>query len=318
MNSSQNLTQLNLESLTKLATSSTRNLIWIITCPIPIITNLLVVITIIFSKPLHNKSQFLIACHSIAECLLNVTFFCRALNWYILYQLGIPDTQTELICRLKWMAASSAEFSNCFLLVIALDRSLAIVWPVKYKTVNPKLYLLTYGCIILVYTLIVEGACFINTKADWFVAFCDMPGAYHPDMISYFQHEELVFTVSVFLIHIGIVVILWRKFKKAKFTDEMQKSDWIQKFELDAVKALATIGFVNGIALTGQRIIAVVNFYVNYKVILVAISISVFGVPNSGSHLFFYLWFNSTFRLEFLKLMRKCFRYDPNAVTPLH
>jgi hypothetical protein len=315
MNSSQNLTELNLKSLEKLANTSTRNLIWALTCPIPVITNLLVVITIAVSTSLHNKSQILIACHSTSECIYYFSQFARALNWYILYQLGIPDTQSELYCRLKWISACSTDFSNCYLLAIALDRALCIVSPIRYKTVESRFYLLTYSSIILAYNLILVGLIFIKVNANNIVVFCDAIGAYPPDLTSFYQYEDLVFAVSVVIIYFVVIFILWLKFKGATFNNETQKKEWRRQFELDIFKSLATVAFVNGFALIGQRIVAFINYY--KSAILGVVVFSVFGVPNSGSHLFFYLWFNSTFRLEFLKLMRKFFKCNPNAVTPL-
>jgi hypothetical protein len=315
MNSSKNLTQINFESLGKLTLQSSKNLIWAISFPIPVITNFLVVITIAYSKPLHNKSQILIASHSLSECIYYASQFARALNWYILYQLGIPDTQTELHCRLKWLPACSVDFSNCYLLAIALDRALCIVWPMKYKTVKPKLYLLIYSSIIFAYNLILAGLIFLNMNANNFVAFCDVKTAYPEELTTFYPYEDLVFAVSVMLIHLVIIFVLWRKFKRAKFTNEMQKSDWTRKFEVDAVKALATVALVNGFASIGQKIIRVVVKY--NSLVFSVITLSVFAVPNSGSHLFFYLWFNSMFRLEFRKTMKKFFRCNSNAVTPL-
>jgi hypothetical protein len=310
-----NLSDLENQSLLLLAEEVDRHIFWIASSPIPVITNLLVVVTVIISKSLHNKSHFLILCHSSSEMLVALNYFAGGLYRYLFFYFNAPEVENEAICKIKSVPNFIfTGLSAHYLLALAIDRFLCLAAPIFYKTRRRSSYLLIITGIILSYNFITRMLGFLNTDPKRLYSFCDASNSFDLIYTLILRYEILFIAALVVVIYLTTIIFLRRKFREVNSKlDTNKNNEWRRQMELDVFKALATIGCFNGFTLLAAKIVDVMNTSTGRVVIPYATIL--FTYLNSGSHLVFYLYFNSGFRQDFLKMVRKVCKGKNNAVS---
>lgn len=133
-----NNTSLELLSLQKLSQQYINHVSFIIIAPIDIFTNVLIVLTIVLSKSLHNKSQYIILSHAIAQILYLLTFISVSIRKLSDHLSGTPEIFDQLGCVFNQLPMSFvANLVRVQTLGLALDRLLCITCTVFYKKEAP-------------------------------------------------------------------------------------------------------------------------------------------------------------------------------------
>jgi hypothetical protein len=313
-----NNTSLDDQSLHLLATQAPQHLTWIICSALAIISNVFVAITIIVSKQLHNKSQYIILSQTIAEITYSSAYFGTGLARFLAYALNKPETSNQLICILKQLPLHcTSEASTIFLLALAFDRILCLAAPVFHKKLDPKRYILTMNVVNWGFTLSKVPLMFINLDKTKVFPVCIFAVAFDPSFVSYHSYYSNVLTSLTVLIYTLVAAMMLRKYKKATFSERSTKSEWKKQMEFDVFMAVSLIGTIYLLSRGIATAISTVSLkYVGTELenaIIFSTIVSILNFITLISHLFVYMKVNIVFREEFFRIVCR----KNNSVGPL-
>lgn len=312
-----NISELNALSLSIISQRAPTDICWIIGATIAFTTNLLVVITICLSKPLRNKSQFVIVSYCLAEAMRALTYFCTGFARFSYFLYGVPSTTSQLTCMLWQIPLFFTATVTSFLsVVLAVDRLMGVAVPVYYHTIDPFFYILLINLICWVYPMIKMAFGFLKYDENLYFPVCGSVTSFDSKFYNFHVIESDVTVILAALAYVVAVSILFIRYKKKTFSNQIQKSEWKRRIELDVFIAVAAIGIIYILVwgvVTVLDTVAANIFSLNFSVIL-ALIVPGLGFFSVMSHLFVFLYFNSIFRKCFIALFFKCKK--SNAVHP--
>lgn len=286
---------------------------------IGLILNLLQLVLILFHKPLRSWGQLLVFMVTLTDALKNLTHAAIAIKR--LYQLftGSGGIDTQRNCMLMLVATNifTERLSIAAFVILSLDRTIAMAFPVWYKTwkVRCKKVMLSAGLV----AVIIDCSCaVIGTSSEVLNVACTVGGLSTPAYFTYFVWSNNASSIAITIINVSTSIILfakWRRVVKMKGNVDNFKRD-IGLNALKCVMGLVIVYLVTVVA--GSVFDAAVissNLDVATKTALGPVIGAVY-LMRGGFDLFVYLMFSQEYRNAFrdVVLKMKC-RYQVGPET---
>lgn len=306
---------LDAQSLQTLAAQVPDNISWMAVSPFIFGTNFLIILTISVSKPLHNKSHFIVLSYSISECIYSLCYFCAGLIRYLAYFYGRPETSTQLMCILKQVPLNSTgHVVTLFTLTLALDRFLCVRAPVFYKTRRTLNYVLALNLFCWCGSMAKVPFAFLSYDPYKKFPVCTLASSFSQSYVTYSTAESGVAVALTAALYAATASILLYRYKNTKFVSSNEKREWRRQMDLDVCVAMSAVGALYVITYGTRAVLTAIvtsklSLELNQKIIPFSTALF-FG--NAASHLFVYLILNKVFRKNFFRIF--CRRND-NAVS---
>jgi hypothetical protein len=312
--------QLDNASLQTLKIQAPTHLCWAVISPIGIITNILIIVTVINSKLLHNKSHYVILSHSLAELIYVTTYFCTGLNNYLFYMYQYPRTADQLTCILiNFPLILLGNVCKCLTLALAFDRVLCITKPIFYKTLHNSKYILVLNGLSWGYSTVKTSLAFVSYDKTKYYSICSYAVTFDPTYVKIASIENNCLTAVSVLVYALAAIVMWRRYKSTKLIGASQRSEWRRKMDFDVFLVMIVVGieyiFRYGIISVIGALVA--KYPTLSSVLSTSPLTSLIIICGTISHFFIYLGLNKLFRRQFLRLVRKNDQSNINSVSPI-
>lgn len=274
-------------------------------------TNLCVVITIWKTPSLHNKAQYCILSHSLAEALASLSMVEGYIRYSIFYLLSTPVIFNPATCVvLDHLFSGVTSLAAYFLSVcLALDRMLCIAAPIFYRTINTKTYMACFNIFSWLVPFLTHLLGIIGYDQDKLLGSCgdqfeilNKPAAY------FLMYGGLIVPVLLLCFYAVTTAVLLYRYKKENLVGESQKSEWKKKMELNVLAAMAIVGstLIAATIIRGALWMLIQSsMAMRLQFVILMNALMAVTLVNSGSHLFVYLKLSENFRKAFLKIFWK-------------
>jgi hypothetical protein len=302
-------------SLSILANLSNAHLCWIIFGFLCILTNLLVLITIIRTKDLHNKSQWIVFSLSLGELLYGVGMFATGTRRYAYYFFSKPDTIVTLHCMLiQFCCEIPGNAAFFFITALGIDRFLAVALPIFYHKINERRYIICVNAICWAFSIVWIPMAFRNNDVNAIVPVCLAIMVYTEEYLNMWARIGEASLILMVIIYTSTAAIIGFRYWKTKWNSATQKSEWMKEMQIRTFRTVIAIGICHLIfyGCSSLSYTILVSFLNESDVQKAAPYTGLFSFLNTMSHFFIYLIFSSQFREAFFALMNK-----KNVVTPL-
>lgn len=306
------------QSIIALAQQASTHFTWICLSPISILTNILVILTIVYTKDLHGTSHFVIISHSVGEISYSLGFFIVGICRYIPYLNHVPYTASQLVCIIRQIPANlGAGATQVFAAAIAFDRLFCVGLPVRYAQLIVGKYIFILNVICWSYALAMTLVQFLNSDTEKLFPVCNAAVISNPTsrLVGGVAVNSLL-AVTVIVYVLG-ALILFVRYRKANLIGEVQMNEWRRQMDFAVFMSMAVIGLIYILTFLSPNILTAVITFSDSSVLLVTnttLITSTSTLISEMSHLFVYLCINHRFRQSFVKLI---FRKD-NSVVPFH
>lgn len=309
MNLSINWTQLDEQSHLQIILLYPGNVMQSILWSLAIFSQSTLLLTIVRSKSLHNKNQFVLATLSSFEIIHSLSCSAVAIHRCILRNLDQPDTNWQPICILTvWPIGISYLQVKIAQLALGIDRLLAISAPIFYKVKLPMFpCILSLNIFCWIYGLLHFGLAF--TKADsslW--QFCVYGVSVPSDIRSSADYQSLTISLFTLLVYIACLLKLRNRMR-------LKRSETRHKLEMGTFKTTLILMTVD--------LFFDVLFIILSNVLLPVLSPTLQATVMSNLILMIctnfllqvpiLLFMSTTFRCAFMEII---FRKNANAVVP--
>lgn len=312
MNDSQ-LEALKAESLYELQQQSSMHLVMMLYSWIDLINNTFVIVTIFFSKSLHNKSQFVILSHCTIELLLALIYICTGTVRYLSYVYSSPYYANQFVCTLRQLPISfGGNVVQIYTLGLACDRFMCVALPLFYKHLRTGLYVVAFNVVCFGLTVVKMSFVFYDINTAEMFPTCSY-SSYNDQYKTMDGITENIATIATVSIYALAAVVLLVRYKLTKFNGDLQRRDWKKSMEFDVFFAILVIGAIYVATIGANSIISLFTLSLQFENQVGAI-VSALYLTSGETHLFVYLYLNSTFRKAFkLVILKK----EHNTVIPM-
>lgn len=230
-----------------IATSKNVNLVASLVILLSVVTNTLVVVTIAKTKQLHNKSQYIILSHAIAELIRSLAAgLTNNTRNYAYALLGMSDLIRKCNCVLgmvSYVASGKAQQAATFML--CLDRFLAIFLPIKYKSFRPATYVVSLNVACWGYALLAHVPfMFLGCDNTVILQNCDYLTALPSSYTQRATTEVNVIAVFTTICYCSIIVYAGYRYWGKKWQSESERANWSQAIQLNAVVFMTIVGLM--------------------------------------------------------------------------
>lgn len=307
-------------SLVTLAQQATSHLTWICLSPVSFFANLLIVVTVVFSKELRNKSHFIIVSYTVAELSQSLAYFGTGLARYMPYVYQVPYTANQLVCIVRQAPVTfGGNLVQIFSVVLGFDRLFCVGVPIKYSQLSLKKYIGCVNFFCWTYSFFRISLTFIDHDTNKLLPVCNTALAYSPVVTKATNPIGHVLVGTTASAYMAGAAVLYRRYRKANLVGDFQKSEWRRKVDFNVFVATAVVGFLYVITALVPYVLITITVYISSSlasIVDTALVVTSIYLANGISHLFVYLLVNRRFRENFLRVV--CRReIGQTLVTPI-
>lgn len=281
-----------------------------------IITNGLVILTIIKSKALHNKSQYVICSHVVPEFFFAVCTVINSARKVLYATMDWTDTITRVNCMCGLLPlVVSSKAALVAILLLCIDRFLAVTAPITYKILNPVKYIAGLNALCYVWIGVHLPFMFINANPDDNLPICQYALAVPVRFRSYEVSESqaiTITTITAYGITIGVVAF---RYWNNKWQNQEERANWSRQIQMGAFRMMMVVVLIYLVCWgVGQAISYVLTWYSTPTIAAVAGPyVQLLHITNTASHFFVYFTMSKRFRKAFRQVFSR--KSAANSVT---